>query len=165
MYLMASFQLIWNNYQSNKKVSMSELYGQLGWDDLIKNPAYANTCAVRVHLACLAAGLSIPGRIKIKKGPYKGHFIEPGQRKLSDLLKSQSLLGEPTVYQASNLLKDPAPIWQKTGIISFMSVPGYLNGNGGHIDVLKTGSNVDGAYLCGSDCYWNAKEVWFWSIL
>jgi hypothetical protein len=162
---MVSFHQIWTNYLSNKTVSMPQLYAQLGWDDLVKNPAYANTCAVRVHLACMAAGLRIPGRIKIKKGPQKGQLIEPGQQKLSVLLGGTNLLGEPKKYQVADLIKDSSPIWDKTGIISFMSIPGYLNGNGGHIDVFKSGMNADGNYLCGSDCYWNAKEVWFWAIV
>jgi hypothetical protein len=49
------------------------LFQQIGWDDLIKNPAYGNTCAIRVSLALIRSGVTIPGgRLPIKR-------IEPGQ--------------------------------------------------------------------------------------
>ncbi|MBL9043885.1 MAG: hypothetical protein JNM83_19890 [Myxococcales bacterium] len=161
---MPTFDSLWTNYSSNKDVTREALYKELGWDSLINNPSYENTCAVRVHLAFIKAKTDLTGRIKILKGPYKGKFIEPGQAALSNLLAAKNALGAPVKIRTEELIKDSTPIWSKTGIISFMGIPGYNNGRGGHIDLLKTGRDVSGNFLCGSDCYWGSKEVWFWEV-
>lgn len=36
-----------------------------------ENPAYENTCAVRMSLALLKSGVSFAGRMTIRNGPYK----------------------------------------------------------------------------------------------
>lgn len=161
---MPTFESLWRNYPSNKSITKEALYKELGWDDLINNPSYANTCAVRVHLACLRAGMSLSGRLQIHKGTLKGKFIEPGQDKLSRLLAEKTALGAPLKVETAKLLTDATPIWSKTGIVSFMGIPGYNQGRGGHIDLLKCGKDLTGEVLCGSDCYWSSKEVWFWEI-
>ena len=69
---LASLALL-KNYPSNRVVSRDTLFQQIGWDDLIKNPGYGNTCAIRVSLALIRSGITIPsGRLPIKT-------IEPGQ--------------------------------------------------------------------------------------
>ena len=69
---LASLALL-KNYPSNRVVSRDTLFQQIGWDDLIKNPGYGNTWAIRVSLALIRSGVTIPGgRLPIKR-------IEPGQ--------------------------------------------------------------------------------------
>src|SRR5438067_5385461 len=53
-------------YPRKRDIDHDALFHLLGWDDLIKNPDYANTCAVRVSLALIRSGVHIPdGRIPI----------------------------------------------------------------------------------------------------
>ena len=67
--------------------SRHELYGKIGWDDSSNNPAYMNTCAVRMRSGLLRAGVPLRGaRMKAKSGPLAGKYIEPGQEKLSKIL-------------------------------------------------------------------------------
>ena len=60
------------------------MYQELGYDlvDLLKlNSGYKNTCATRMSVALLKAGVSIAGRLKIKSGKS----VEPGAKLLADL--------------------------------------------------------------------------------
>ncbi|MGF6275571.1 hypothetical protein ABIB38_003970 [Massilia sp. UYP11] len=81
--------------------SRHELYSEIGWDDLSNNPAYMNTCAVRMSYGLLRAGVPLPGaRMKAKSGALAGKYIEPGQAKLSEILKV--VWGKPEVYHDEN---------------------------------------------------------------
>lgn len=153
------FSHLAHHYPSNKNVSKEQLYRDLGWDDLIDNPAYDNTCAVRVSLALIKSGVPIKGRFRIHKGTHKGSSIEPGQARLSALLAQTSYFGPPEKFKPSSAA---ATIGTRNGVVSFMKIPGYLNGAGGHIDILS--SSLGGFYACGSDCYWDSSEVWFWEL-
>ena len=64
-----------SNYYRPLDVKKPELFKEIGWDDLIDNATYYNTCAIRVSLALIKSGLFIHGRIAIKKGPHKGKLI------------------------------------------------------------------------------------------
>ena len=82
-----------------------ELFSDIGWNDLIGNKAYTDTCAIRMSYGPLRAGVSLPGaRMKAKAGPLKGRFIEPGQARLSDILKR--IWGRPRSTQAK---RPPSP--------------------------------------------------------
>jgi hypothetical protein len=147
-------------YPRRRDVSHDELFHLLGWDDLIKNPAYENTCAIRVSLALIRCGIHIPeGRIPIRaEGIHKGKLIEPGQAKLSAILSRQSMLGNPEKYGNEDMERR---IGNRTGIVSFFQlIPGiYMHG---HIDVVSP--MYGGVHACGTECYWTSKEVWFWPL-
>ena len=66
------------NYSSVAAVDQAALFGEIGWEDLIGKDSFANTCAIRVSLALIKAGVQIKGRMAIRKGPFKGALIEPG---------------------------------------------------------------------------------------
>lgn len=153
------FSIVQKNYPSNRDVSKEDLLNEIGWDDLIRNPAYDNTCAIRVSLALIKSGLLISGRIAIKKGPHKGRLIEPGQARLSQLLATRQYFGAPEKFKT--VVADSS-IGNRKGVVSFWRVPGYLNGNGGHIDVVSP--VLGGVRMCGSGCYWDSSEVWFWEL-
>ncbi len=167
MPINASFADLWKSYPSDDEYPFESLYKELGWDDLISKPEWRNTCAVRVHIALLRSGIHVPGRVKVKKNGLglKDLLIEPGQKALSEKLKSPKFLGEPLKITAAN--KD-AQLKDKTGIISFFKIPGYLvDGQpGGHIDLIKHGEILWfwSTLECRLDCYWAAKEIWFWPI-
>lgn len=152
------FAALQNNFSSNKDVKVEDLYREIGWDDLIDNPSYENTCAIRMSLALIKSGMHIPGRLSIKKGPYKGRLIEMGQGSLSRLLADPSRLGKPEKFAGAEAAR---AIGKRSGIVSFWHlIPGVYEH--GHIDIVSDATGRLRA--CGSDCYWTSKEVWFWGL-
>lgn len=155
-----TFATLSKNYSSNRSISQATLYKEIGWDDLIGNSAYANTSAIRVNLALIKSGINVRGRIAIKNGPHKGKLIEPGQVKLSQLLAGTQFLGTPEKFKTVDADKG---IGHRRGLVSFWRGPGYLNDSGGRIDLVSPA--LGGIRVCGSNCFWNSEEVWFWELL
>jgi Type VI secretion system (T6SS), amidase effector protein 4 len=147
-----SFSALQAEYYSNRNVTRDDLFYELGWDDLINNDAYHNTCSVRISLALIKVGIPIKGRIRIKAGPYKGKMIEPGLLKLARMLATKEYFGKPEKFTSEDA---GFGIYKRKGIVAFIGIPGYEGG--GHMDLIS-GS------VCGSDCYWDAKEIWFWEL-
>lgn len=134
-----------------------ELFSDIGWNDLIGNKAYTDTCAIRMSYGLLRAGVSLPGaRMKAKAGPLKGRFIEPGQARLSDILKQ--IWGAPEVYPSEAAAL--AGIGERQGVVSFFRIGG---GTGGHIDLIvrKPASTLQ---RCARVCFWTAGTIWFWPL-
>jgi len=153
------FDVLWTNYSSNKIIKQPELFREIGWDDLIDNDVYANTCAIRVSLALIKSGVTIPdARMRIKAGTHRGKRIEPGQSKLSHILAKRSMLGQPEKFKTGEY---ESGIGTRSGIVSFFHlVPGvYENG---HIDLVIP--QAGGAKKCASQCWWSSREVWFWPV-
>lgn len=157
--LQISASILLKNYPRKREVDRETLFRQLGWDDLIKNPAYENTCAIRVSLALIRSSVTIPGgRIPIKADPHKGKKIEPGQAKLSAILSRPSMLGEPEKYSGPESVMK---IGSRSGIVSFFRLtPGLYEG--GHIDIVSP--MLGGVSACGTSCYWSSAEAWFWPL-
>lgn len=153
------FILLARHYPSNRNVPQEDLFREIGWDDLIGHPSYVNTCAIRVSLALIKAGTNVRGRMAIKKGSFKGKTIEPGQAKLSFMLSETAYLGKPEKFKASEA---EDAIGERKGVVAFWKIPGYLNGQGGHIDIVAPASG--GLRACGSGCYWDSSEVWSWDL-
>lgn len=152
------FPVLQSNFSSNKDVEAADLFKEIGWDSLIGNPTYENTCAIRMSLALIKSGMHIPGRMSIKKGPHKGQLIEPGQHNLSMMLIHPSRLGKPEKFSGRDAAE---AIGNRSGIVSFWHLyPGVYEH--GHIDIVSEPTGRLKA--CGSDCYWKSKEVWFWHL-
>lgn len=143
-------------YKEYNKSDTKTLYDNLGWSDLVDNPAWRNTCAIRMSLALLDCGVNIPGRIKIKSGEHKDKWVEPGQNKLSNWLVTH--LGAPEVLPLLPGLS-LNELAQRKGIVSFMGIPSY---EGGHIDIIE--ASEQGIYQCSRSCYFDARELRFWEI-
>ncbi|WP_454764136.1 T6SS effector amidase Tae4 family protein [Cupriavidus campinensis] len=151
-----TFMALQANYQSAKTVLKESLFAEIGWEDLIPKPEYNNTCAIRVSLALIKCGIALRGRLAIKKGKYRGKLIEPGQARLAKMLAEPQYLGSPDKFARDDAVRS---IGNRRGIIAFWSIPDYMDGRGGHIDI------VTGAYqACGSNCFWDAKTIWFWPL-
>ncbi len=151
-----------NHYSSNTAsgsyIDANKLYGEIGYDlkELIKsNPAYQNTCAVRMSLALKKAGVVFHGRLPIKDGKFKGGRIEPGAKLLADQLAQRQVLGAPQVIPSAEA---PAKLAGKQGVVFFNKISGY---GGGHIDLIET---TNGVQVCHSNCFFESKEVWFWPL-
>ena len=150
-----------HHYSSHKGQSNylngDDLYLSIGYNinNLVKqNPGYENTCAVRMSLALLAAGIRYSGRLKIKDGPYKGKMIESGAKLLADQLIQS--IGKPQIFREPAKLKKQ--IWNKRGIVFFSKIVGY---GGGHIDLIESDNSNP---VCHSNCYFACEEIWFWEL-
>lgn len=153
------FSVLLQHYPRKRDVDRDALFRMIGWDDLLKNPSYENTCAIRVSLALIRSQVTIPGgRIPIKSGAHKGKMIEPGQAKLSALLSRPSMFGKPEKYSGSKMFME---IGSRSGIVSFFRLtPGVFEG--GHIDIVSP--MLGGISACGTSCYWTSAEAWFWPL-
>ncbi|UQV43603.1 hypothetical protein KIV45_16815 [Janthinobacterium lividum] len=146
------------NYSSVGAVEPAAMFGEIGWEDLIGKDSFANTCANRVSLALIKVGIALKGRMAIRRGPFKGALIEPGQAKLAHMLASPSMFGGPEKFARDAAM---AGIGQRQGLVAFFRIPGYLGGAGGNIDILLPSIGVK---ACGTECYWDCGEAWFWEI-
>lgn len=150
-----SFAALFKGYPLRHEYQREALYAQLGWSDIKTHPAYQDTCAIRVSVALAAAGIAIPGRMTIKDGLMKGKPIEPGQARLSYVLKR--LWGAPEIYRDRDKARNG--IGNRRGVISFFNING---GAQGHIDLIKPDAN--GFHACAMACQFGAKEIWFWPL-
>lgn len=135
-----------------------QVYDAIGHPELALDPAWFNTCAVRMSIALVAAGMKIrtgPAKLRIKVGPHKGEQLEPSQRVLSHFLAHE--IGAPEKYKGGVNAKH-AIAWRH-GIVSFFSIHGD---NQGHIDLVSVTEWPD--IQCSNSCYWDSREVWFWPL-
>lgn len=159
----AHYATLKNNHYSSHETNPSyksreDVYKEIGYDvdELIKqNPAYRNTCAVRMSLALIKAGVHFSGRLKVKDGPHKGRMIEPGAKLLADQLARPVVFGRPDVFAPRDAM---TRLRGKKGVILFWKITDYA---GGHIDLIETSTTV---HVCNSECYFSSKEIWFWPL-
>lgn len=131
----------------------------LGWTDLLKNPAYNDTCAMRVSAALALSGVKLTGaRMKGTGGQTKGQRIEPGQAKLSQILRR--LWGAPEKFRSEAAAR--AGIGARSGIVSFFRIHPDASIAQGHIDLVEPRSN--GLSECATQCFFGAAEIWFWPL-
>ena len=65
-----------------RDISVPQVYDAIGWPELVRDPAWGNTCAIRMSVALIAAGVKIrPGRLKIKAGRFAGESTGMGQER------------------------------------------------------------------------------------
>lgn len=135
----------------------AQVYEAIGHLGLEEKPEWANTCAVRMSVALIAAGVKIrPGRLRIRAGRFKDEMVEPGQRRLSEFLVTE--IGQPERYKGG--ANGHNAIAWRTGIVSFFQIHG--GGNQGHIDLVSVQEWPD--LLCNGSCYWDSVDVWFWPL-
>ena len=151
-----------HHYSSNELatgfVDAEALYKEIGYnyENLVQqNPAYVNTCAVRMSLALIKSDVDFIGRLKIKDGPHKGKTFEPGAKLLADQLARPGVFGRPDIIAPSDAM---SRLSGKKGLILFWKIAGY---GGGHIDLIDVSTTVQ---ACNSACYFSSKEIWFWPL-
>jgi|GEM_PF-477728 len=165
-----AFKILWHNYPHAHAWLRGRLFRTIGWDNLINEPAYQNTCAIRLSIALQKSGVPISSSAGMTglKGAMKGKPIEIRQENLSRQLRR--LWGSPELLPKK---KTENAIGDRDGIISFFRVPGYPVGGGlgGHIDLVDGKGfaihtflyfwkrRIDLPSVCGSACYWKAGEI------
>lgn len=152
-----TFNAMRANYPYRERYPRGLLLERLGWDDLLENEAYTDTCAMRMSYALARSGVRLSGaRMRGKGKEVRGLPIEPGQAKLSALLRRT--WGEPEKYRGESAAR--AGIGKRSGVVSFFRI--HPNVNQGHIDLIEPRSN--GFSECAMQCYFDAREVWFWPL-
>jgi hypothetical protein len=153
-----AFTVLQRRYPKSQKRDV--LFHEIGWDDLTNNPAYIDTCAIRMSIGLLGAGVTLPGaRMLAKAGELKGRRIEPGQANLSGILTR--LWGKPEKYKDEKAAK--AGIGSRSGVVSFFRIKQLgIPTSAGHIDLTLPGLN--GFQECARSCFFDAAEVWFWPL-
>ncbi len=113
------FAFVKSHYPRRNDIPTAELYAPIGWSDVLNKPAVVDTCATRVSIAMPGAGVAIPGgHMTINAGPLEGNRSEPGQGKLSNILKR--IWGAPEIYKSENTARDG--IGRRTGVVSFFRI-------------------------------------------
>lgn len=158
------FSTLRMHFPDTDSVCLEELWQWLGYPENVKDINFSNTCAVRMSLALLGAGLPSPGSYPVKAGKYKGRSIETKQRKLSNWLARE--LGGPEKFKSG--LEAQKAIGTRRGIISFFQLHGPTDRQG-HISIVA--ADRWQMFRCGPEredsptgCYWNSVEIWFWAL-
>lgn len=154
-----SFASLKQFHSTYTHLDSAELYRSLGWDDAVNTPGSQNPSAVRMHLALMDAGLSIPGSFPVLGGPHEGVDIEVSQNRLAERISSSGRFGKALVFTSGASKKEGGykQVAGSTGIVSFQSMPGH---SGGYIDLLDARSE----WNCLRQCHFNAGEIRFWKI-
>ena len=128
----------------------------LGWDDLLDNHSFDDTCAMRMSAALALSGVKLIGaRMKGNGGTAKGKLIEPGQGRLSHIRRR--MWGKPVTYRSE--LEAREGIGQRSGVVSFFRIhPGSASAQG-HIDLVEPRTN--GFSECATQCCFKAQESGF----
>jgi hypothetical protein len=137
-------------------VSAEELWRWIGHTENMLDPQWRNTCAIRMSLALLGAGIHLHhGFLKVLAGKYRGQRIEIKQEVLASHLCT--IWGEPEKFGAALLHER---VGGRRGVIRFVGLWGPYDPQG-HIDLICH----DQAHrlACeGGHVYWHAVECWFW---
>ena len=159
-----SFEQLWLHYPHPHPETRAVLYRALGWESLINDPDYENTCAIRMSVCLLRCGLTLPrGELTIWKGPLKNRKVMIRYDVLAKYLKLT--WGDPEEIEP---VEDEA-FRGKKGVVVFFGLPG---GYRGHIDLIKDETKPitflwmrlgeERRMVCGSGCYPGSVSAWFW---
>ena len=140
-------------------IDQAQLYESIGHKEFASDPRMQNTCATRVSMALLAAGIHpAPGNLTIQAGRFAGLRIETNQQALSNFLRRR--LGQPEVYK--NGYDAWSRIKPRHGIVSFFHLHGGDWDPQGHIDLICHDDHH--RLACeGGHVYWQAVVCWFWA--
>lgn len=160
-----SFASLWGAYSPSHQLERPALYEELGIQALTDDPAYTNTCAIRVSYALARVGLPLTkGGLRIQAGIHKGKRLEPGMKNLANYLARPDRWGEPEKYIGEEEARKR--IGQRKGLVAFFfPASGTLLGSPvaqGHIDLVGPHK---GFLQCAGQCFFAPKNsVWFWPL-
>jgi hypothetical protein len=152
------YMVLRHNYPERNDYPRGKLLELLGWDDLLNNSSFADTCAMRMSYALAQSGVHLAGARMTGKGKVNGRPIEPGQAALSKILRR--MWGEPEKFKDEAASR--AGTKGRTGVISFFHIDPDSPVGQGHIDLVEP--STSGLMLCRMECYFQAREIWFWPL-
>lgn len=153
------YAVLRHNYPRRGQYPRARLLELLGWNDLLNNHAFDDTCAMRMSVALALSGVELSGaRMRGKSDQLKGRMIEPGQADLSRIL--MRIWGEPEKFRGDVVARDG--VRKRSGVASFFRIDPDASSMQGHIDIVEPREN--GFSECAMQCYFSAREVWFWSL-
>lgn len=116
---------------------------------------FPNTCAIRMSEALDKAVSGIKDKFAASGKTLCPHNFMRGAQDLAGVLRRADVFG---VHNAGFSKPGQAPdaIKGLRGIVAYMNIPTYLDGQG-HIDLW------DGTKPVGA-AYWNADPIWFWKL-
>jgi hypothetical protein len=137
-------------------VPAEELWRWIGHSEKILEPRWRNTCAIRMSLALVGAGIRLPdGFLRVQTGKYRGELLEIKQEALAHYLIQ--IWGEPEKFGAARLRES---VGARRGVIRFVGLWGPFDPQG-HIDLLCHDEHH--RLACeGGHVYEHAVECWFW---
>ncbi|WP_145648449.1 T6SS effector amidase Tae4 family protein [Pseudoduganella lurida] len=155
-----AYAVVRSNFPTRARYPRERLLTEvLGWEDLLENHSFVDTCAMRVSTALALSGVKLIGsRMKGKGGAARDRMIEPGQAKLSHILRR--IWGAPERYRSEAAARDG--IGKRSGVISFFRIHPEATVSQGHIDLVEPRSN--GFSECATQCFFGAAEIWFWPL-
>jgi hypothetical protein len=109
------FAVVRHNYPERSDYPRGKLLELLGWDDVLNNPSFMDTCAMRMSYALTQSGVTLMGARMIGRGKGKGRPIEPRQAALSKILCR--MWGEPEKFKSEDTAR--AGMKGRTGVVSF----------------------------------------------
>ncbi|MEG3089347.1 T6SS effector amidase Tae4 family protein [Sphingomonas sp. PB4P5] len=166
-----SFRLLWSHYPRG---SPENVLRGIGWDGMIGNPSYENTCAIRMSICLAASGQPVRSSqgMKALSGGVRGSPIEVRQDAISRHLEQR--WGAPLKMSAKDAERQ---INGRDGVVSFFGIAGYNVGgrDGGHIDVIDGTVSERGlfGYIWSRSIQYNygthgymdrSASVWFWEM-
>ncbi len=152
---------LWNAYpmEPGKAALFQRLGG--GWPALTLNPNYDNTCTIRLSVALIGAGLSIPGDLAQADGGHRdaqgrNMIVKvPTAKKLLERTFGQSSWGTSKIVGA-DVAGGLIPEW--SGVLLYLVPHGDANG---HVDLWDKNR-------CTLDCHNQyaraATEVALWRL-
>lgn len=159
------FDTLWVNYPHPDREPRDVLYRSLGWDDLIGQDSYRNTCAIRMSICLLRSGAALPsGELKVRKGPLKG---KPVKIRFDDLAEYLAQVWGPPEVIAHPSRSDLES--RGDGVIAFFGLPSSYPGHIDLLDVSRTAFDFlffrwsQTTSECGTHCYFQSREAWYWA--
>jgi hypothetical protein len=150
------YSLLRQNYPAPKDVPPQQLWQSIGYPENAEDSDWKNTCAIRLSLALVAAGMVIrPGFLQIKAGKFTNRKLEIKVVALSDFLMRE--WGEPEKYSGALAWEK---IFSRKGVIRFVQLWGPFDPQG-HIDLIGP-SERNRVAECAGACFFHSVEVWFW---
>jgi hypothetical protein len=152
------FAIVSAAFPRKDKVSMPALYESIGHPEYATDGRMVNTCAVRMSMALVAAGVPIsPGNITVQAGKNAGRRLESGQARLAKVL--QRLWGAPERYHSGPAARKA--VAGRRGVISFHHLWNAADPQG-HIHLASP--DRWGDVECADDYYGKSTDVWFWPL-
>ena len=117
--------------------------------------SFPNTCAIRLSEALVRTDSNFLDFFKTSPHNKCPHDYLRGAQDLASVLRVGSVFGRHD-RGWDNPGAAPTDIMGKTGIVCYMNIPSYPDGQG-HIDLWNKTGPV-------GDAYWTGSPIWFWEL-